>query len=216
LFTQGEPSKMQQEIQTTKSNNGSIVPVVIVVGIVLIGVMSVMGNPMVSSKANYLFYGNGASSGNQAPASGASIVGGPTISAQKIDAILANAGSPAAGSGQALHDLSAQYNIDDAFSLAVFKHESNYGKYGVAANSLSLGNLRCIPGAACVGGYAYFNSWQEGYEAFYKLISGPLYVGAGLTTPNQIMPRYAPSGDSNDPVGYASDVDATVATWRQS
>lgn len=193
---------------------------IVALAIILLGVATAIAGP--STKLgkgwNYLTSGNGASTSHQSmpPASGLSVMGGPSITAQKIDTILTNAVSPAAGTGQDLYNLGVQYNIDPAFAAAVFKHESNYGKYGVAANSLSLGNLRCIPGAACVGGYAYFNSWQEGYTAFYKLISGPLYVGAGLTTPNQIMARYAPSGDGNNPTQYASDVDATVAAWRQS
>jgi len=148
------------------------------------------------------------------PATGSSVVGGPSLSAQKIDAILHYAKSPADGTGQDLYNLSQQYNIDDAFSLAVFLHESGYGKNGVAASSLSLGNLRCIDGYSCQGGYAYFPTWQAGYEAFYKLISGPLYVKAGLTTPGQILPKYAPTGDSNDPVAYASDVEESIAEWR--
>ena len=105
---------------------------------------------------------------------------------------------------------------DSAFALAVFKHESGYGNAGVAKQNLSLGNLRCIEGAACQGGYAAFNSWQDGYSAFYKLISGPLYVGSGLTTPEQILRRYAPVADNNDPSGYAADVESSMSTWRNA
>lgn len=148
-------------------------------------------------------------------ASGPSVVGGPSLSAQKIDQVLLNADSPAKGTGQALYDLSAQYGIDDAFALAVFKHESGYGKYGEAAYTRSLGNLRPVPGEAFErDGYAAFYTWQDGYAAFYKLIAGPLYKGSGLTTPDQIMARYAPSGDGNDPSGYAADVEQSIASWR--
>src|SRR5712672_2515779 len=79
--------------------------------------------------------------GNSAHAEGSSIVGGPSLSASKIDSILSSAGSPAAGSGNAFTLDSAEYNIDDAFALAVFKHESSYGTAGVAKQNLSLGNL---------------------------------------------------------------------------
>jgi hypothetical protein len=64
------------------------------------------------------------------------------------------------------------------------------------------------------GGYARFNSWQDGYQAFYKLISGPLYVGSGLVTPEQILTKYAPSEDNNNPQQYAADVEQSVASWR--
>jgi len=118
------------------------------------------------------------------------------------------------GTGQDLYNLGVQYGIDPSFATAVFKHESGFGTAGIAAQTHSLGNLRCIPDAACQGGYAAFGSWQQGYSAFYKLISGPLYVGAGLTTPEQILQRYAPVADNNDPSGYASDVEASMRDWR--
>src|SRR5437660_184666 len=65
-------------------------------------------------------------------ATGNSIVGGPSLSAAKIDAILSSAGSPAAGTGNVFTLDSAQYNIDDAYALAFFHHESTYGLYGAA------------------------------------------------------------------------------------
>lgn len=198
-----------------KTKSGEMIGIIAVAAIILGVVMTLVGPSSCMKRAWDASEGYGQQS-SQAPATGTSVVGGPSLSASQINTILHNAGSPADGTGQDLYNLSQQYNIDDAFSLAVFLHESNYGKKGVAASSLSLGNLRCIPGAACQGGYAYFPSWQAGYAAFYKLIAGPLYVGAGLNTPDKIMPRYAPSGDSNDPVGYASDVDSSIATWRTS
>jgi len=59
---------------------------------------------------------------SQAPASGSSVVGGPSLSAAKIDQILTNAGSPAAGLGQNFYDDSVKYGIDDADALAFYKH----------------------------------------------------------------------------------------------
>lgn len=156
-------------------------------------------------------------SAQPAPASGTSVVGGPSLSASQINAILHSAGSPADGTGQDLYNLSQQYGIDDAFALAVFKHESGYGKNGEAAITRSLGNLRPVPGEAFErDGYAVFYTWQAGYAAFYKLIAGPLYVGAGLTTPSAIMPRYAPSEDNNNPQEYAFDVEQDMQSWRAS
>jgi len=106
-------------------------------------------------------------------------------------------------------------NIDPAFALAIFWNESNFGRAGTASSTRSLGNLRCIPDAACWNGYAAFSSWQDGYTAFYKLISGPLYAGSGLTTPEAIIPKYAPSGDGNSPSHYISVVESAVSLWRQ-
>lgn len=143
-----------------------------------------------------------------------SVVGSPSLSASQIDKILCNAGSPACGTGTDLYTLGVQSNVDPAFALAVFWNESNFGKAGEAAYSHSLGNLRCIPNAACVHGYAWFNSWQDSYRAFYALISGPIYAGAGLTTPESILPVYAPSGDNNDPQHYAQVVESAMSLWR--
>jgi hypothetical protein len=148
------------------------------------------------------------------PATGMSVVGGPSLSAARIDQILSNAGSPAAGSGQDLYNLGVQYNIDPAFALAVFHHESNYGRAGMAASTRSLGNLRCISSAACWNGYAAFSSWQDGYAAFYRLISGPYYVGSGLNTIASIIPKYAPSSDGNNPFAYIAAVESDMQSWR--
>ena len=151
-------------------------------------------------------------SGSYGP--GIAVTGSPSMSAAQVDKVLCQANSPACGTGYTLYSYGTQYGIDPAFALAVFKHESNYGNAGVAKSNLSLGNLRCIPSAACVGGFAAFPSWQAGYSAFYKLISGPLYVGAGLTTPQQILAKYAPIADNNDPVAYATAVNADMTSWR--
>ena len=194
----------------------SLLPIIAIAAIVLFFAMINAGPQSRTGNAwNYLTNGPAPiNNGSSAHAEGSSIVGGPSLSAAKIDSILSSAGSPAAGSGNAFTLDSAEYNIDDAFALAVFKHESSYGTAGVAKQNLSLGNLRCIEGAACAGGYAAFPTWQAGYSAFYKLISGPLYVGAGLTTPEQILAKYAPVADNNDPSGYAADVEASMRDWR--
>ncbi len=148
------------------------------------------------------------------PPAGNSVVGSPTIAADFINQMLGKYGSPAAGTGADLYNLGVQYNVDSAFALAIFWNESNFGRAGTAQSTHSLGNLRCIDGYVCQGGYAAFGSWQEGYTAFYKLISGPYYVGSGLTTPEAIIPKYAPSGDGNSPSHYIYVVDSAVSLWR--
>lgn len=152
---------------------------------------------------------------SQPPAAGTSVVGGPTISADFINQVLSKYGSPAAGTGQDLYSLGQQHNIDPAFALAVFFNESGFGKAGEAAITHSLGNLRPVSGESFEqDGYAGFDTWQDGYRAFYTLVSGPLYVGSGLTTPEAIMPRYAPSGDHNNPSHYTGVVESAMSLWR--
>jgi len=147
-------------------------------------------------------------------ASGRSVVGGPSLSAQKIDSILSSAGSPAAGDGNVFTLDSAQYNIDDAVALAFFHRESSYGTAGVATQTHSLGNIRCSDGYSCIAGFRSYASWQDGITDWFRLISGPGYVGSGLVTPEQITARYAPSSDGNNPSAYAASVEQDVSTWR--
>jgi hypothetical protein len=142
----------------------------------------------------------------------------PTISPDLIDRVLVTYHSPAAGTGQELYDLGVQYGIDPAFALAFFLHESGFGTRGEARVTLSLGNLRCIPDNPCIdqdrGGYAAFSSWEDGYQAWYALIRN-LYVGKwGLTTVDQIIPRYAPTADHNNVAAYIAAVKHAITTWR--
>jgi Mannosyl-glycoprotein endo-beta-N-acetylglucosaminidase len=142
-----------------------------------------------------------------------SVVGSPTVAAAKVDTVLCNAGSPACGTGQALYDLSKQYNIDDAVALAFFKHESQYGTLGMARATKSLGNIGCEAGYDCYQGFASFTSWVQGYRAWYELISGPMYVGSGLTTVSAILAKYDPA-PSDDEASYVSDVEQSVSQYR--
>jgi hypothetical protein len=154
----------------------------------------------------------------QAPTTGHSIYGKPSLAASQIDAILSAYHSPAAGQGQTLYALSEQFGIDDAYPLAFFFHESNFGTQGEARTTRSLGNLRCIDGAQCIdqdrGGYAAFANWHDGFQAWFVLITSGLYKGDGLTTLETIIPRYAPSADNNNEQGYISGVLYCVTNWQ--
>jgi hypothetical protein len=153
------------------------------------------------------------------------VVGKPSISAQFADTILCTWRSPACGLGQALYDYGVQYGIDPVFALAFFMNESTFGTQGEARITLALGNERCIAdrpcintaGGACQRGqscYAQFYSWQDGFQHWYELIRN-LYVDQwGLTTVDQIIPRYAPSSDGNNERHYISVIKRTVDLWR--
>src|SRR5437588_4181640 len=151
-----------------------------------------------------------------------SVLGPPTVSAAFMNQVLAAAHSPAAGKGQALYTDGVRYGIDPVFTLAFFLHESSFGTTGVARFSLSLGNLRCIPDTVCRDGYAWFPTWEAGFEAWYRLIlygyvqgevTIPL-VGHTCTTVAQIVPVYAPAADHNNEAAYISAVEAVVDKWR--
>src|SRR6266702_8912495 len=131
-----------------------------------------------------------------------SVLGDPSISADFINRILESYDSPAAGKGQALYDYGVKYGIDPVYALAFFMHESTMGTAGEARVSKSLGNIRCIPNHVCRDGYAWFDTWEQGFEAWYKLMRN-LYVAQwGLITVDQIIPTYAPAADHNNEKGY--------------
>ena len=148
-----------------------------------------------------------------------SVLSKPTITVAFINQVLASYHSPAAGKGQALYDDGVKYGIDPAFALAFFLHESSMGTTGVARTTLSLGNLRCIPNRPCVptgvnGNFAQMNSWEDGFEQWYKLIRN-LYVAKwGLVTVDQIIPVYAPSSDHNDVNGYVGALKRSIDVWH--
>lgn len=146
------------------------------------------------------------------------VLGKPTISAGFINQVLASYHSPTAGMGQDLYNLGMKYGIDPVYALAFFMHESLFGTTGEARVTLSLGNERCIPDRPCIdqnrGGYAKMNSWQDGFEQWYKLIRN-LYVAQwGRVTVDQIIPKYAPNSDGNNEAAYIATIKHTVDTWR--
>ncbi len=145
--------------------------------------------------------------------SGDSVLGPPTISAAKIDQVLATYNSPAVGKGQAMYDLGIKYGIDPAYCLAFFIHESTAGTKGVATVTKSIGNIRVTPGYQDYQGYRKYNSWDEGIEDWYKLIRD-LYINEWkLVTLQQIIPVYAPPIE-NDTDHYVETVRNQVNGWR--
>ena len=138
----------------------------------------------------------------------------PTITVDFINRVLSTYKSPTAGKGQALYDLGAQYGIDPAFALAFFMHESSFGTQGEATKSLSLGNLRCIPNHRCADNFAQFDTWEDGFKSWYQLIRNLYIAQWGLTTVDQIIPRYAPQADHNNEAAYIGALKHALDTWH--
>lgn len=143
------------------------------------------------------------------------LAGKPSISVATIEQALKQYHSPAMGNGQVFYDLGVKYGLDPAFMLAFYVHESAAGTAGAAVATKSVGNIICAGwDGKCIGRFRAYESYAQAAEDWYQLISGPLYIGAGLTTPHLITPRYAPSSDNNDPNGYARTVERLVDQWR--
>ena len=138
----------------------------------------------------------------------------PTITVERINAVLDQYQSPAAGLGQAFYDLGVQYGINPAVALAFFVHESACGTKGVARTTLSVGNIRTTPGYRDYQGYRAYDSWSQGIEDFYKLLRDLYIDGWGLHTVADILARYAPPVDNNDTGAYVADVQGLMDSWR--
>lgn len=149
-----------------------------------------------------------------------SVVGSPTVSASFINRVLAYYGSPVQGNGQYIYDDGVKYGIDPVYALAFFRHESSFGLAGEARESLSIGNLRCVPDElSCTDGYAWFSSWDAGIDAWYQLIKlgyvdGQVSSRCPCITIPQIITVYAPPSDNNNDAAYIAAVEAAVSAWR--
>jgi hypothetical protein len=148
----------------------------------------------------------------QAPAS---------ISPATFRAILLAADSPAAPEAFVCYEVIRARGIDPGVALAFFAHESSYGTAGAATQTRNWGNLRrgrrayrvaAVPGSS--GSFAWYRSWATGAEDWADLLLGPIYIGAGRTTVETVLPVYAPSSDDNDPAGYAATVRALLHRYR--
>jgi len=158
------------------------------------------------------------------PATGHSVVGGPSISVATIRAILQTIGSPALGSEQCFYDLSAKYQIDVAPMLGFFLKESGMGTAAGYSSTHAIGNIVtagagsqfCDPTKRVGSRFCGYSDWCKAAEHWYYYIkNSPLYLPNGKDTPEEILPIYAPSSDNNDPTGYAQTVNRCVAIWRQ-
>ncbi|MEM8533881.1 MAG: glucosaminidase domain-containing protein [Chloroflexota bacterium] len=151
-----------------------------------------------------------------------SVIGQPTVSASFIDTVLAQYSSPANGTGEIWMSLGRQYGIDPAYALAFFIHESsagtNPGWAGMkpdGSTTHNVGNIICAGYPTCFGRFRDYNSWEEGIEDWYRLISKEYIGDRQAHTVEQIIPIYAPSIENNVPA-YVGAVTNMVNEWRSS
>lgn len=187
---------------------GALIAIMLGVAMMLAGPQTMIGKAWIGALSDVH------PQGISAPATGgSSVLGSPSLSAQQIDRILSNAGSPAVGTGQTFYNDSVQYGINDAYALAFFHHESGFGTNGAATQTLSMGNINCTSGYSCIGRFRAYSSWDAGINDWYQLIKS-VYVSQGHTTVESIIPIYAPSSDNNDCSAYISAVESDVQSWR--
>jgi hypothetical protein len=156
------------------------------------------------------------------PSGESSVLGPPTITAQRIDEILRVHGSPATGTGQYWIDAGLEYGIDPVYALAFFMHESTLGTNPAwsgfkpdGSTTHNVGNITCAGYPTCYGRFRDYPNWQIGIRDWFRLIAVEYIADWGLVTVESIIPRYAPQEDNNDEPLYINSVKLFVAQWRQ-
>lgn len=154
------------------------------------------------------------------PAGDHNVQGAASITVDQINQILASYNSPAAGTGQVWYDLGEKYQIDPAYAIAFFIHESSAGTATNWAGLKSdggtthnIGNIICAGYSTCYGRFRDYPTWEAGIEDWYRLISVEYIQGRGTVTVEQIVPIYAPSFENNVD-GYVASVTQMVDGWR--
>lgn len=148
----------------------------------------------------------------------------PDISEAKFTQVLKDADSPAAGNGPGMYQAIIKRNISPAFALALFQHESNFGKLGVCHDyqTFSMGNTRSsrigvdiFVSVSGKGQYVKYDDWETGARDLAVRLMDPdfIYARTGLKTIAQILPVFAPVADSNRPDKYIEAVVSAINSW---
>jgi len=141
------------------------------------------------------------------------LINPPRISPQKFAEVLHEAHSPTADVAAECYEIVQGYGLDPALALAFFRHESSYGKAGVAARSKNWGNLRKGKRAReVVGGFAYYDDWRESLRDWCELLRYTYIEKWGLDTVAKVLYRYAPPSE-NDTPRYVARVEGYVQDW---
>jgi hypothetical protein len=153
-----------------------------------------------------------------------SIVGKPDMTAADFARVLTRANSPASVEWDSIYAALVAGGIRPSVWLAFGTVESKLGTVGIVAthHTKNMGNVRSlgVPGAGEVvmtsrGPFASYASWAKGAADWAARLRGPKYAGAGLATVREVLPKYAPGGDSNDPDAYARTVLALIEQWTK-
>lgn len=146
----------------------------------------------------------------------------PDIPPEKFEQVLDDAGSPAKGSRGYLDIVHRR--VSPAFALAIFKHESRFGTVGIVPQ-YSLRNPGArrstvtgegteiqIPGR---GQFVKYETWTQGWaDLAYSLVAPHfVYVKENRRTIRQIIERWAPPEDNNNPDSYINAVVNSMNEW---
>jgi N-acetylmuramoyl-L-alanine amidase len=136
-------------------------------------------------------------------------------------AVLRAASSPvSAGEARAVYSYCLARQVSPAWTLAVFHHESTYGRAGTATETHSWGNTRRpsfgVPDIGIVAGrsgyFSKYANWADGgVSTVARVVDYKPYAEA--FTVRQITPIWAPSSDGNNTERYIQAVLADIEKW---
>lgn len=149
------------------------------------------------------------------------LLGRSSLTPEQIDAVLAEYGSPAQGTGRVWVEIGNRFNLNAAYALAFFVHESGAGTAqnwaGLkpdGSTTHNVGNIICAGYATCYGRFRDYNSWERGIEDWYELIAYEYVQGRNIHTLEDIIPIYAPSFE-NDVPQYVNVVASLIKKWGE-
>jgi len=141
-----------------------------------------------------------------------------SITANQFDAVLREYNSPAIGVGAHAVAYGNKVNVDAAYALYIFIHESTAGTNpnwagmkGGSETTHNPGNIICAGYPTCYGGFRDYPSWEDGFDGLLDLLN---VYSRDLTTMKEAIARWAPSDDGNDPDGYYNSLETNVRKWR--
>lgn len=116
------------------------------------------------------------------------------------------------GKSDEMVKIAKKHNVPPKLFVAITASESQWGK---GANATKQKNPLSVMGAGTIHDTGY-SSIEEGLEAGAKNLD-KLYISKGLTTPEKIGPKYAPTeGATNDPTGMNKRWIPTVKSIMKS
>lgn len=153
-------------------------------------------------------------------------VEGATYTAEEVEAILQEYGSPAAnqGLGELSVQLSQETGIDNSFWLWMFVQESGAGaseswagRKPDGTTTANTGNIICAGYSSCYGRFRdYGGDWKLGTREHFKLLAcyrdgggegcEGLWSGKSHTTIEEALNTWAPPSDGNNTSEYANFV----------
>lgn len=147
------------------------------------------------------------------------ILAAPRITLATFAEVLHAAGSPAAGAAAHAYAACRSYGVDPAVLLAIFQHESGYGRAGVATADHSWGNERTAPGyIQGPNGFVRFPTWEAGADDAARLLrvygKSAIRPGTDTSTVRKLPYVWAPAADHNKPAAYGAALVAAIDGYR--